>query len=85
MNKLTDIKYVKELQGNLRVTLETPPGIEVMKFLEIISGWTPNVFDSNDTNSIIARDANRKLIGTIKTLLELSPDQIVALAKTQEE
>lgn len=85
MNSLTDIRYVKDLQANLRATLDTPAGKEVMRFLESIGGWTPNIFDTLDTNEVIARDANRRLIGTIKSLLELSPEQIVALAKQKEE
>jgi hypothetical protein len=81
LDKLTDINYVKGLQSNLRVSFDTPPGKEVMKFMELIGGWYPTIFDSLETNEVIARDANRRFIGTIKTLLELTPEQIVALAK----
>lgn len=82
---LTDIKSVIAVQSNLRATFETAHGREVMKLLEHMGGWIPTVFDSSDTNEIIARDANRRLIGTIKTLLECSPEQIVALAKKEEK
>lgn len=81
---LTDEVQVKALKANLLVVFESPQGKEVMKFLEKIGGWTPTVFDSNETNAVIARDANRRLIGTIKTLLEFSPEQIVALAQKQK-
>ena len=85
MNNLTDIRFVKDLQSNLRASLDTPAGKEVMRFIESIGGWTPNIFDTLETNEVIARDATRRLIGTLKTLLELSPEQIVALAKQKEE
>lgn len=83
MNKLDDIRYVKDLQNNLRI-FDSPQGKEVMLFLESIGGWTPNIFDTLDTNEVIARDANRRLIGTIKTLLTLTPEQVVALAKEKD-
>ena len=84
MIDLRDINYVKALKSNLHVTFESPHGQEVMKFIERIGRWTPSVMDSTETNEIIARDANRRLIGTLKTIMELSADQIVALA-TQKE
>lgn len=72
------------LKSNLHATFDSPQGKEAMKFMENIGGWTPTMYDSKETNDIIARDANRQLIGTIKTILTLSPDQIVALAQKQE-
>lgn len=85
MNRLLDIRFVKDLQNNLRI-FDSEQGKEVMKFLESIGGWTPNIFDSMETNDVVARDANRRLLGTIKTIMSLSPEQIVALAtQTKEE
>lgn len=81
---LKDINVVKGLQSNLKATFDTPQGKEVMRFMEQRFNWIPNVFDSEDTNAIIARDANRKLIGTLKTLMELTPEQVVALANQEE-
>ncbi|MFA5340451.1 MAG: hypothetical protein WC332_01620 [Clostridia bacterium] len=83
MSNLTDIRYVKDLQNSLRI-FDSEQGKEVMKFLESIGGWTPNIFDTLDTNEVIARDANRRLIGTIKTLLTQPAEVIVALAKKEE-
>jgi hypothetical protein len=77
---LADRDYVAGLKSNMHATFDSPQGKEVMKFLEKIGGWTPSIMDSNETNDIIARDANRKLLGTIKTILELKVDQIVELA-----
>ncbi len=84
MNNLTDIRYVKDLQNSLRI-FDSEQGKEVMKFLESIGGWTPNIFDSMETNAVIARDANRRLIGTLKSIMSLTPEQIVALANQQKE
>jgi hypothetical protein len=84
LNNLTDIRYVKDLQNSLRI-FDSEQGKEVMKFLESIGGWTPNIFDSMETNAVIARDANRRLIGTLKSIMSLTPEQIVALANQQKE
>jgi hypothetical protein len=67
------------LKTNVMATFNSPQGIETMKYLEKIAGWYPTAFDSNETNDIIARDANRRLIGTLKTIMDLTPEQIVAL------
>jgi hypothetical protein len=69
------------LKSNMHTTFESPQGKEIMRFIEKIGNWTPTVFDSMDTNDIIARDANRRLIGTLKTIMEISPDQIVTLTE----
>lgn len=81
MVNLEDKNYVEALKSNMHATFDSPQGKEVMAFIEAIGGWMPSVYDSSDTNEIIARDANRRMIGTIKTILELSPEQIVALAQ----
>lgn len=85
MIDLTDILYVQGLKSNLKTVFETPQGQEVFRFLEEIGSWNPKVWDSMDTNSIVARDANRRLLGTVRTIIELEPEQIVALAKQQEK
>jgi len=78
---LKDVREVQEIQGCLHATFNTVQGKEAMKIIEKLGGWTPTVFDSSETNEIIGRDANRRLIGTIKTFLDLNPEQIVSLAK----
>lgn len=83
MIDLKDITQVKVLQSNLRTVFSSPQGIEVMKFIESIGSWTPSVFDTIETNEVIARDANRRLIGTLKTLIELNPEEIVLLANKE--
>jgi hypothetical protein len=72
------------LKSNCHVTFDSPQGKEVMGYLEKIGSWYPTVYDTADTNAIIARDANRKLIGTIKTILSLSSDQLIELMREEE-
>lgn len=85
MIDLTNDIEVRQIKSDLHVVFDTPQGKEVMKFMQQLGGWFPNVWDSMDTNDIVARDANRRLIGTIRTMLELSPEQIIALAKQKEQ
>ncbi len=84
VNNLTDINYVKGLQSNLRASLETPQGQEVMRFLEKACGWYESVFDPVNRDMCLVNDGKRQVIATLKTLMELKPDQIVAWAKEKE-
>ena len=84
MINLTNIGEVIALQSNIRTTFDTPQGKECMKFIEQIGSWTPTVFDTLDTNEVIARDANRRLIGTLKSLLTLKPSEITQMANQGE-
>jgi len=81
MTNLTKINEIRGLQSNLRAVFDTPQGKEVMKFIKEIGSWYPTVFDTVETNEVIARDANRRLIGTLLSLIELNPEQVVALSK----
>ncbi len=73
------VEEAKALKSNVHATFESAHGKETMKLLEKICSWYPTVYDSNETNDIIARDANRRVLGTIKNILNLSAEQIVAL------
>lgn len=84
MIDMSDVKAVKSLKQDMHLVFDTDQGQDVLKFMKEISGWYPTVWDSMETNAIIARDANRKLLGTIMTILDLSPEQIVALANKGE-
>jgi len=81
MIDLSDIDYVKGLKSNLHVVFDSPQGKEVMMFIEILGGWYPRVGDSMETNEIISRDANRRMIGTLKSIMNLKAEQIVALTE----
>lgn len=71
------------LKSNIHACFDSPQGKDVMRFIEKIGSWYPTVFDSIETNEVIARDANRRLIGTLKTIMELSPEQIIVLANKE--
>ena len=81
MINLSDIEDVKVLKSNLRATLETDAGEEVIKFLEQICGWYD--FKETDPNIVLIKHGARQVLATIKTLLDLAPEQIVALTKEQ--
>lgn len=76
---LINIQEAKALKQNVHMCFETPAGKETMAFIEKIGGWYPTMLDSGETNAIIARDANRRLIGTLKTIMSISAEQIVRL------
>lgn len=81
MIDLTDIEDVKMLQSNLRTTLDTPQGKEVVKFLEDVCGWYD--FSESDPNMILIKHGKRQVLATIKTLLTLKAEEIVALTEKE--
>ena len=83
MNSLTNIDYVKGLKSNLRASLETEQGKEVIKFLEELCGWYD--FNKIDPNKILVAHGKRQVLATIKTLLNLNAEQIVAIAVQKEQ
>jgi len=83
--RMTNIDYVKTLKANLRTTFESPQGKEVMKFLEEAVGYDNTVFDPVNRDMVLINDGKRQVVATIKTLLKLDPEQIVALAVAKEE
>lgn len=85
MIKLTDIDYVKGLQSNLRATLDSPQGKEVMKFLEEAVGYDSSIFDPVNRDMVLINDGKRQVVATLKTLLKLTPEQVVAMAKQKED
>jgi len=78
---LREYDQVKGLQSNLRASLDSEPGREVMKFLEEICGWYD--FRETEPNHIMMAHGKRQVLATIKTLLTFSPEQIVAIAKKE--
>lgn len=85
IKSLTDITYVKNLQANLRVTFDSPAGKEIMDFLENSCGWYESIFDPVNKDRILINAGKREVVATLKTLLKLTPEQIVAMAKKMEE
>lgn len=79
---LENVEEVKALQANLRVVFESVQGKDVITFLEEICGWYD--FKDTDTNVILIKQGKRQVLATIKTLLRLTPEQIVALKKEND-
>ena len=81
MTNLSDLRDVQALQLNLRASLGTPQGAEVIKFLEEICGWYD--FRATQTEQVLNQNGKRQILATIKTLLELTAEQIVALSNKE--
>ena len=82
MIDLKDIEVVRTLKSNLRSSLETDAGKEVMKFLEGLCGWYD--FYETDPNKILIAHGKRQVLATLKTLIDSTSDQIVALTRERE-
>ena len=83
MTDLTVIEDVKTLQSNLRASLGTTPGREVMKFLEEICGWDD--FSEMNPDVILIKHGKRAVLSTLKTLLEQPADTVVEVARNNAE
>ena len=82
MIDLKNLDEVRMLQSNLRASLGSPEGLEIIKWLESdICGWYD--FTEVDPNMILIKHGKRQVLATIKTLLKLNPDQIVALTEKE--
>lgn len=77
MIDLTKIDHVRILQTEMRVSLDSPSGKEVMKFLEQICGWYD--FKETRTNELLIQSGKRQILATLKTLLRCTPEQVVAI------
>lgn len=82
MIDLKNIEDVRILQSNLRASLDTPQGKEVISFLEEICGWYD--FSEIDPNMILIKHGKRQVLATVKTLLKLNAEQIVAVAQKEQ-
>ena len=83
MIDLTNIKQVKSLQGSIRIAFDSEQTKNIMPFLEQICGWYD--FGATDPNAILMAHGKRQVLATIKTMLKHTPNEVVALAKQQEE
>jgi hypothetical protein len=75
MIDLSSLDDVKILQSNLRASLGTDQGKEVVKFLEEICGWYD--FSEINPDMILIKHGKRQVLATLKTLLELTAEQVV--------
>jgi hypothetical protein len=81
---MTNRDYVARLKSNMHVVFDTPQGKEIMRFLENTCCWRQSVWSPGNPEMTLINDGKRQVISTIKTILDLSPEQIVTLA-TQKE
>ena len=81
MINLSDINYVKKLQSDMIAVFTSPAGKDILKFLEKTCGWYSTVFDPTNRDNTLVQDGRRQVVATIKTLMELKPEEIVALDK----
>lgn len=82
MTELHNIEYVQALQSHLRSKFNDEVGKEIMVFLEKLCGWYD--FSESDKDQILIRHGGRRIVATLKTLLELKPEEIVAIANQKE-
>lgn len=83
MIDLRDYEQVKALQNSLRATLAAGPGVDVMQFLEQICGWFD--FNETDPNAILVAHGKRQVLATIKTLMDATAEQVVAIVKQKDQ
>jgi hypothetical protein len=79
---MTDINQVRALKANCHAVFDTPQGKEVMRFLEISCRWYQSVFTPGSPDMTLINDGKRQVVATLKTILELSPEQISQLAQS---
>ena len=79
MGNLSDPEYVKMLKSDMHATFDTPQGEEVMKFLEARCNWYDSVFNPTTPDMTLIAAGRREVLATIKTILKLSPEQIMSL------
>jgi len=81
MIDLQNVDDVRTLQSNLKASLETDAGKEVIMWLEEVCGWYD--FTEQDPNTILIKHGKRQVLATLKTLIKLQPEQVVALSQQE--
>ena len=79
MIDLTSLSDVKQLQTSMRASIGNEHGKDFMIFMEQLCGWYD--MSQTDTNQILISHGKRQVLATIKTLLERTPEQIVAITQ----
>lgn len=85
MVNFKDVNSVRKLKANIDFIFNTPQGKEVMEYLEEACGWYESVWDINNRDLTLINDGKRQVIATIKTILRLSPQEIVDVVKSKED
>ena len=81
MINLKSVNDFKLLKQDIEFVFNGPQGENVMEFLEVICDWFPLAGDSIVTNAIVARDARRQVLATIKTFINKSPETLQRLGQ----
>ncbi len=71
----------KTLVSNVRATFESPQGKSVMEYLEKSCYWFESIYDNLDKDRILINAGRREVLATLKSLLVLNPEQVIALTK----
>lgn len=82
---LTDIKYVKQLKSDLEQAFLQERGERLTEYLEELVGYHRSVYDPQSTELTLINDGKRQVLATIKTVMRLSPTEVVAYYKRMEE
>lgn len=81
---MSNVEYVAGLKSNMHACFDSPQGKEVMRFLETTCCWYRSVWAPDVPDMTLINDGKRQVLATIKTILELTPEQITELAKQKE-
>ncbi len=81
MINLSNAKEVKALQASLRAVPIWHK--DNMEFLEQICGWYD--FNEKDPTQILISHGKRQVLATLKTLFELTPEQVANIADSAND
>jgi hypothetical protein len=73
------------LKSNMHACFDSPQGKEVMSFLERSCCWYRSVWVPGEPDMTLINDGKRQVLATIKSILDLNPDQIAELSRRAEE
>ena len=77
-----ELDYAVGLKSNMHATFDSPQGKEVLRYLEDACGWYRSVYvPGADRDEVLINDGKRQVLATIKSILELNPEQIATLAE----
>lgn len=74
-----DLEGIKVLKQSIEYAFTSESGKIVMEFMELICNWYPLAGDSSATNDVVARDAKRQVLATIKTFIKHTPEDIIKI------
>ncbi len=80
MTNLSDPKEVKTIQDSLKHVPVWHK--DNMEFFEQICGWYD--FQEDDPTQILINHGKRQVLATLKTLLELTPEQVALISQQRE-